>query len=354
MAGLSFLIFCLGMLVGSGAFFRKGGEMLATYVLFPILFATVIMGLKASDNELFFSQINKAILSGASLGLILLGGHHLVRIRMAGGLRFAGMAPNFQFSFRSLWAAPGAYAKSAGRRTHNASTIYYHTAIKLGAMTTATDKTRAGDGFAVIKVTFNLNTSTCPDALDIFNGQIQRPERLGAILQPFLNQYGRGSAIAETLIFGMCKVALADRSASAAEIRLIDNVARQLGLHILDTRRIIASAGIRLQDEFRYGGTSWQERMAGGAQYGPRQGSGTQNQSDSQPWRGERETHLATLGLPADASLKDAKSAWRKLAKKYHPDKLISQNLPADEMAKAEAMMQSINEAYDWLKENPH
>lgn len=352
MTGLSFLIFCLGVLFGSGAFFRKGGEMLATYALAPILFTTLIMGMKTPDSEMFLSQINKAALYGGLLGFVLLLGFHTARIRQEGGLSFAGLVPNFRLNFRTLWSSPFAHTKAAGRSARNASTIYYQTAIKLGALTTAIDKTRAGDGYAVIKVTFNLNRSTCPEALDIFNAQMRHPERLSVILRPFLNQYGTGSAIAETLIFGMCKVALADRSASHAEIRLIIGVAKRLGLHVFDVSRIVNSAGIQLNDGFSASVKSWQERMRAGAQYDSGQSSGS-NQTNSKPWQSERDTHLATLGLPADASLKDAKTAWRKLAKKYHPDKLISQNLPTDEMAKAEAMMQAINKAYDWLKEHP-
>ncbi len=354
MAALSLLIFGLGALLGFGAFFRKGGEQLATYFLFPVLFATAIMGAKAKDADLFFGQINKAGLAGASLGLTLLLGYHFARVRQAGGFSFAGLPPNLRLNFRTLWTSPRAHIKAAGSRARNASTVYYQTAIKLGAVTTAIDKTRAGDSFAIIKATFNLNPSTCPEALDIFNAQMRQPERLGPILHPFLNQYGPGSAIAETLIFGMCKVALADRAASNAEVRLIIDVAKRLGLHPFDTRRIINSAGIGLNDGFHTSDKTWQERMAGGARSGTHQGAGGQTRTDSQPWRGEREAHLATLGLPANATNEDAKSAWRDLAKKYHPDKLISQKLPADEMAKAEAMMQAINEAYDWLKESPH
>ena len=351
MATLSFLLFCLGVLFGAGVFFRKGGEKLATYVLFPVLFVTLIMGLQAGDIEAFFGQINKAAVWGTLLGLAMLVGYHTARLRSEGALSFAGALPNLRLNFRTLWTSGQQHAHDARNRARTASTVYYHAAIKLGAITTMIDKTHAADGFAVIKATFNLNRSTCPDAQDIFNTQMRHPQRLRAILAPFLAQYGSASAIGETLIFGMCKVALADGAASAAEVRLIDQVARALGLGRLDTRRIIASAGIHIDDEFRNDHKSWQERMAGGAQYGSRQSSGGRTQSESTPQRNERETHLATLGLPANASARDAKSAWRKLAKKYHPDKLVSQNLPADEMAKAETMMQAINEAYDWLKE---
>lgn len=354
MTGVSFFVFCLGVLLGSGAFFRKGGEMLATYVLFPIFLATFIVGMKATDTEAYFSVINRAAMFGALLGGMGLLTYHIILIRMRGGLSLAAIGPDIRMGASAFWATLNGrvrHAAKAGARVRNASTIYYQTAVKLAALTTLIDKTPGADGFASVKATFNLNRSTCPEALNIFNAQMRTPERLRSVLKPFINQYGRDSTIAETLIYGMCKVALADTSASLAEIRLIDRAADILGLDPFDTRRVIASAGIEIENEFAAGGsggTRWQDERWKQSRQGAGQG---QTRYGASP-QSERSTHLATLGLPPSASMSQAKSAWRKLAVKYHPDKLVSQNLPPDEMAKAEAMMQAINEAYDWLKDN--
>ena len=265
MTGISFFVFLLGTLFGSGAFFRKGGEMLATYVLFPIVAATALVGLTTHDTEAFFGQINRSALYGTLLGVMGLAGYHIAVIRQRGGLSMAGLGPDIRLGFKTLWASLRNLplsAAQAGTRARNARSVYYETAVKLAVLTTLIDKTRGADGFASVKATFNLDRTTCPQALNIFNAQMRSPQRLSAVLKPFLNQYGRASTIAETLIYGMCKVALADGSVSKAEIRLIDRAADILGLHTFDTWRVMASAGIEIENEFAghgSGGTRWQD-----------------------------------------------------------------------------------------------
>ncbi|RPJ80307.1 MAG: J domain-containing protein, partial [Acidobacteria bacterium] len=54
----------------------------------------------------------------------------------------------------------------------------------------------------------------------------------------------------------------------------------------------------------------------------------------------EFKDYYGTLGVPKDASAKDIKQAYRKLARKFHPD--VN---PGDK--KAEARFKGINEAYE-------
>ena len=55
------------------------------------------------------------------------------------------------------------------------------------------------------------------------------------------------------------------------------------------------------------------------------------------PWK--------TLGVNEGASQEEIKQAYRKLAKKYHPDRYANSPMKAE----AEKKMQEINEAYDYL-----
>ena len=60
--------------------------------------------------------------------------------------------------------------------------------------------------------------------------------------------------------------------------------------------------------------------------------------------------YYARLGVPADASLAEIKSAYRNLVKRYHPDVYPYDDLTA--RRKAELAMRQINEAYAILSES--
>ncbi|MEO1306187.1 MAG: DnaJ domain-containing protein [Pseudomonadota bacterium] len=68
---------------------------------------------------------------------------------------------------------------------------------------------------------------------------------------------------------------------------------------------------------------------------------------------GPRDAYLRTLGLSADVSGAQMKRAYRKLAKRYHPDRFAAVHHSDDERAVAAAKMRALNEAYDWLVANP-
>lgn len=62
---------------------------------------------------------------------------------------------------------------------------------------------------------------------------------------------------------------------------------------------------------------------------------------------------LAILGLPEQTTgAKRIKSAYRKLARKYHPDILASKNISEAEKDRTAQKMQEINGAYDWLQDH--
>ena len=56
------------------------------------------------------------------------------------------------------------------------------------------------------------------------------------------------------------------------------------------------------------------------------------------------------LGCPADATDEAARNAYRRAAKKYHPDILRAGGMPEAEVRKASAMMAKVNEAWEKIK----
>jgi len=62
--------------------------------------------------------------------------------------------------------------------------------------------------------------------------------------------------------------------------------------------------------------------------------------------------HLNLLGLSEPAHLIDIKTAYRSLAKTYHPDRYTSREYSDIQRTAASLKMRQINEAYDWLCAN--
>lgn len=74
------------------------------------------------------------------------------------------------------------------------------------------------------------------------------------------------------------------------------------------------------------------------------------NFSSSKSNRSLDDKYLLILGLKKDATGEDIKNAYRKLAKEYHPDKLIGMSEGIIKLAKEK--FQEINEAYEYLNKN--
>lgn len=62
--------------------------------------------------------------------------------------------------------------------------------------------------------------------------------------------------------------------------------------------------------------------------------------------------HLRALGLREPVHLLDIKSAYRQLAKEYHPDRFASGQHDERTRLAAAARMREVNAAYDWLRSN--
>lgn len=62
--------------------------------------------------------------------------------------------------------------------------------------------------------------------------------------------------------------------------------------------------------------------------------------------------HLRVLGLSEPVHLIDIKSAYRRLAKTYHPDRYAADNYSDTARDAASEKMREVNAAYDWLCAN--
>ena len=125
----------------------------------------------------------------------------------------------------------------------------------------------------------------------------------------------------EYLLLAMLAVALADGHLDEGELAALFRIGSLIGFSHDDILRLVQSLG------------------AGGA------GSGRES-SPAEPAEAERA--FATLGLSVGATLADARTAYRSLAQRYHPDKVSHLGPEFAELARER--MAAINAAYQQVQ----
>ncbi|WP_125779140.1 co-chaperone DjlA [Pseudoalteromonas rubra] len=143
------------------------------------------------------------------------------------------------------------------------------------------------------------------------------------------------------------QMAFSDGHVSEQEQALLREVSKHLGISQAQFGFLLK----RYQAEFRFRQqrAQWQSQQSQQRQSQQKQ----QRSSAREPEHSaiSRSEALAVLGLSDGASDKDIKRAYRKLMSQHHPDKLVSQGLPEHMMEIAKRKSQSIQSAYELLKQ---
>jgi len=126
-------------------------------------------------------------------------------------------------------------------------------------------------------------------------------------------------------LFGIAK---ADGTISVNEINIIQNIARKINLSQYDFEFVKSKFAETYNREF------WEEY--------------TGSSSHQQPSYYRRHNHYKTLSIELTATDEEIKTAYRKLARQYHPDKHASKS--AEEIKIAEEKFKSIQQAYNEIK----
>ena len=56
------------------------------------------------------------------------------------------------------------------------------------------------------------------------------------------------------------------------------------------------------------------------------------------------------LGLAPDASMQQARAAWRQMVRDSHPDRMIARGVPAEMVKLAEKRLIAVNRAFDEIR----
>jgi len=139
-------------------------------------------------------------------------------------------------------------------------------------------------------------------------------------------------------LFGL---ATADSEFSQTENNLLRNMARNLGINMGDFASIYA----------RHIGSRWGSSYGYNRSYSSR-GSSYSGAGHSGNYSSSSNTYkkdpFSVLGLTSSATDEEVKKAYRRLAMKYHPDKVA--NMGEEIKKNAEAQFREINEAYEQIK----
>ncbi|MEL7130209.1 MAG: TerB family tellurite resistance protein [Pseudomonadota bacterium] len=300
--------FGTGALLGTGLAFTRFGAIVFARLVFP---AVMVLGLVVA--------ISHAAVPGIDFDLSV----HLPWIRAIEERVFyaflAGLIVGMLLRWSVSLVRDTASSERKGRspRWRSSAELYFETAIRLGVLTATSDRDPSPCEFRALESAIDLSFLQKGRARRLYDQQIRAPKPMSSVLRPFVRRFGPGSAVAETLIFTMAKVAAADGVNTASELGLVRMAAATLGLSAADADRVIATAEVG--------------RAPDGVD-------------------ACRIYHLAMLGLAGDADRPDIEAAWRRLDARYAPIALAQSDLPTEEMETADALHQTLDASYAWLK----
>ena len=206
--------------------------------------------------------------------------------------------------------------------------VFYRAAIELGAAMAAADGRVDPAELITLKDYFKISSEEFPEAGRWFNQQTERAFSASEVLGDLKKSFSNAPEALETFSYGIGLVALADGELDPKELALLEAAMAFIELPVEGRLRVLAALGISGQRKSQRNSSGRQASVQGAAYF------------------------YGLLGLKVGASAAEVKSAYRELAKRYHPDRLRSKSLPKEEVEKAQDLLKKVNEARDWIAKN--
>lgn len=299
--------FALGLFFGTGIVWHRLGIQIFSRLIFPVILVFAVATI-ATYVEL------PGIEFDLSRHLISMRGMEVDLVKAFGAGLFLA------FLLRVLWRQAVILQGQGGQRDtgrwRSARRLYYETAIRLGVLTANADGHAEPREFEALEDVFELSVFNAPNARGLYAAQLQTPQPMSRVLGAFTKRFAPASSPCETLILGMATIAAADGQPTKDELGMVRMAASLLGLTPADSTRLLEAAGIGEAAERR---------------------------------RAVRDTHLATLGLSADATAKQIRRAYKRLSAKYAPNKLLLLAIPDAERTRANTLKAQLDQAYEAL-----
>ena len=210
--------------------------------------------------------------------------------------------------------------------------LFYTTVLRFGAMLANADGSADPSELNELKRFFQIDSDTIPDSARIFNEQLQKNSTVSSVLSGFAKEFDDNNEIKENFILGMILVAYADGVFDVREYRLLVEAVKILNLDVASLERIAATAGLNFdfqsEDDDYFKSNKSEHRKS---------------------YASNKEKNLRILELDYDATIDEIKLAYRRVAKKYHPDILKGQGMPDNEIERATQILVEVNRAYEEL-----
>lgn len=182
--------------------------------------------------------------------------------------------------------------------------------IALGAKLASVDGEVSGDELRAFRQVFQVDEAELKKLMRVFTLAQSQPESYEAYARQLAGLFEPGTEVLEELIHCLFHVATVDGELKPGEHAFLKRVAEIFGFDEHGFERLSAH-----HMEFM----------------------------SCEP--------CLLLGVPADASPEDIKSAYRQLVRQHHPDRLIGLGMPEEAIRVATDHMVTITQAYERLKE---
>jgi len=171
----------------------------------------------------------------------------------------------------------------------------------------------------------NLDSIKRQNAIQYFQNGTNPTFHFDHLVQKFVD-FKASTEQKEKLVSYLFRVAAADGKISQDEMNLIRTLSKKLGYHEQQLKKLIEFFLLQKQSSYQY------------------QGKKSYRTVDAKAYQ--------LLGIRQDSNNQEIKSAYRRLIREYHPDKLIGQGLSELMIEEATIKSQQIQAAYDTIKQS--
>ncbi|MEN0036635.1 MAG: co-chaperone DjlA [Cellvibrio sp.] len=200
----------------------------------------------------------------------------------------------------------------------------------------------------------NLSEEEQRKALHLIKAATRPDFNASQVLQTF--RAATTPKLIQILLVHLTTMAKADGALVKKELHAIQWIARELGYksvtfnHLL--RIIYAQDQIALRRQPPQAATEYTQNTYSNPTKAQAKSHSGNNQSHNQPRYQNMDLQQAyeVLGITADMTEDEIRRNFQKLISQYHPDKLVSQGLPPDQLHAATERFKHILAAYEFLK----